>query len=371
MAEKIISLFNHKSGVGKTTLTYNVGAELAIHKGKKVLLIDADGQMNLTASMFGLSDTVEYSDERDRKWKKYLQKYMSFYDFVGKPKERKKMFCYQDKFNREFQGTLLENYNPVDDKCVFHLMTADEEYFALERTLYAYLRTDDLSREARDKVSEMVNKVKKLSECYDFILVDCSPSASSVLNGFFVLISHYFLCPLKCDFFSYQAMGKIGAIIENWEKLFRYCRSTTDSDCIDMKEKFLGIVVNETKKHNKQECDKVISEQSKRWAVRVNESINDFVMGSGRGNTVEENEFVRLYPSSHLYMITDETCNYTGKLKDIVDTAGIPFVLLNAEICKKYAGENLLRDSQENYKHNYEQYTAAISYIADGFIKLK
>lgn len=45
---KKIALFNHKGGVGKTTLTINI-AEAIAESGKKVLLVDADPQCNLTS----------------------------------------------------------------------------------------------------------------------------------------------------------------------------------------------------------------------------------------------------------------------------------------------------------------------------------
>jgi chromosome partitioning protein len=44
---KIISLINHKGGVGKTTTTLNLGAALA-GLGQQVLLVDNDPQANLT-----------------------------------------------------------------------------------------------------------------------------------------------------------------------------------------------------------------------------------------------------------------------------------------------------------------------------------
>ncbi len=47
MAQRIITFANHKGGVSKTTSTASVGACLAL-KGRKVLLIDLDGQANLT-----------------------------------------------------------------------------------------------------------------------------------------------------------------------------------------------------------------------------------------------------------------------------------------------------------------------------------
>lgn len=50
----IISVSNHKGGVGKTTTTVNIGAALAV-LGHKVLLIDLDPQANLSQSL-GLED---------------------------------------------------------------------------------------------------------------------------------------------------------------------------------------------------------------------------------------------------------------------------------------------------------------------------
>ena len=62
-----IAVFNHKGGVGKTTLTANLGAALA-EKGKRVLLLDTDPQCNLTSYLLAedvVDDLLDYSDSKN------------------------------------------------------------------------------------------------------------------------------------------------------------------------------------------------------------------------------------------------------------------------------------------------------------------
>jgi len=47
----VVSVLNYKGGVGKTTLTANIGAELA-SRGKSILLVDLDPQASLTFSFY-------------------------------------------------------------------------------------------------------------------------------------------------------------------------------------------------------------------------------------------------------------------------------------------------------------------------------
>jgi chromosome partitioning protein len=50
----LISLFNHKGGVSKTTTAFNLGWAMA-DRGKRVLIVDADPQCNLTGTVLGFA----------------------------------------------------------------------------------------------------------------------------------------------------------------------------------------------------------------------------------------------------------------------------------------------------------------------------
>jgi cellulose biosynthesis protein BcsQ len=56
----IISLFNHKGGVSKTTTAFNLGWALA-DRGHRVLIVDGDPQCNLTGTVLGFDGINDFA----------------------------------------------------------------------------------------------------------------------------------------------------------------------------------------------------------------------------------------------------------------------------------------------------------------------
>ena len=125
---KIISLFNHKGGVGKTTFTHNLAFTLA-NQNKNVLLIDADPQMNLTSAVLGFSDKVEYADGVESEWTKARRTYTNINDYLTAKLEDKQLplnlYHYIDK-----QQDLVQPRGKVS------LLCGDIQLFNIESYLY-------------------------------------------------------------------------------------------------------------------------------------------------------------------------------------------------------------------------------------------
>ncbi|MBP7184467.1 MAG: ParA family protein [Saprospiraceae bacterium] len=158
----IISLLNHKGGVGKTTSTINIGAGL-VELGKKVLLVDLDPQANLTLSL-------------------------------GIP--RQKVTIYE-----ALRGE------------------AELEPFTVKNGLDVITSTLDLSGAEMELVNEAGREylLRELFEPikmeYDFILIDCPPSLGLLtLNA--LTCSHQVIIPLQTEFLALQGLAKIKQVID-------------------------------------------------------------------------------------------------------------------------------------------------------------
>lgn len=159
---RIIALVNQKGGVGKTTTTINLGAGLAKH-GKRVLLIDLDPQANLTTSLgLGSEDSLYDSLVHGRKISEIVQ--------------RKSEYSVAPS-NISLSGAELE------------LSSVAGRELILKELLLCEI------------------------ENYDYILMDCPPSLGLLTLNALTVATEVFI-PVQTEFLALQGMSKLLQTIE-------------------------------------------------------------------------------------------------------------------------------------------------------------
>lgn len=158
----IISLLNHKGGVGKTTSAINIGAGL-VELGKRVLLIDLDPQANLTLSL-------------------------------GVPRQKYTI------------------YEALRGEAELHP-------FTVKPNMDVVISTLDLSGAEMELVNEagrefiMRELFVAVADRYDYIIIDCPPSLGLLtLNA--LTSSRYVMIPLQTEFLALQGLAKIKQVID-------------------------------------------------------------------------------------------------------------------------------------------------------------
>jgi chromosome partitioning protein len=182
---KVVSVINYKGGVGKTTLTANLGAELA-HRGKRVLLIDLDAQASLTFS-FITPDEWSRRYEAGGTIKAWFDSYEG-----GHPLPLEKLIETPERVSNRIRnpGKLDIIYSHLG------LINVDLE-------LATQLGGANLVQSKKNFISihrRLADGLHSLAEArdYDLVLIDCPPNFNIVTKTA-IIASDYILIPTRPD----------------------------------------------------------------------------------------------------------------------------------------------------------------------------
>lgn len=164
---KIISIANHKGGVGKTTTSVHIGVSLAEHWKKRVLLIDLDSQANLTMHFNIQSDEI-----------------LTIYDLL--------------KGERSIQDVIVE----VDG---LHIIPANLDLSGFEVELAGMTEREFVLKDILEPIKDN----------YDYIIIDCPPSLGFLTINALVASTDVFLA-VQTEFF---ALAGIKRLIETIQKI--------------------------------------------------------------------------------------------------------------------------------------------------------
>ena len=203
---KIITLYNHKGGVSKTTSTYNLASYLA-DTGKKVLMVDADPQCNLTE--VALAPVIQQLDA-----KAATSATAKINELPGT--------SVLDALNQRIKGDAaiidLSKVKPYKVRQNLYLLRGSVDLSSVE---------DDLAEAHVQRMSMRTNLMRTYvsigdflirlaeKEGYDYVFVDVGPSSGALTRAFFLVCDAFFL-PVAPDRFNVQAIGTLSTILNRW-----------------------------------------------------------------------------------------------------------------------------------------------------------
>ena len=163
----VITIFNNKGGVGKTTSAQNIGAALALFADQRTLIIDLDQQANLTMG-FGI---------------KLEDVHNNVADFIlGEASLEATKINYKD--------TTIDIL-PASSK----------------------LRKQASKIRAKDYPNSLGRALDKISSQYDYVVIDCPPAISAFSDVALIASDQYYV-PLQAEYFSYEGLRNLAGYME-------------------------------------------------------------------------------------------------------------------------------------------------------------
>jgi chromosome partitioning protein len=198
MSRPVLTFFNNKGGVGKTTLVAHV-ASMAARLGKTVVVIDLDPQANLTGSFLG-------EDQLEEIWNR-----------AKEPSANNTVYaCIRPL---QSTGDILDPSLMLVEKGLYLLpgaMSLASFEDDLSDTWTKTLGEDNLYRPFRIQTAFWQIAQKAAAQVSaDLIIVDVGPNLGAI-NRAALVASDFVAIPIGADLFSLQGLSNLGPTLRLW-----------------------------------------------------------------------------------------------------------------------------------------------------------
>lgn len=201
---KVITLFNNKGGVGKTTLCVNIASYLKKKYKKRILFLDADPQANSTQMMI----------PEDR-WNSFYEKQHSngtIMDFLAPLEEG-------DASIRILEIPYKET--DPDNRFEIDLIPGHPRLSVIEDILSdSWNKTVSGDLGGIRKTNWLKMLIESEKDNYDFLFIDLGPSLGA-LNRSILLNTDFVVIPMGSDIFSLVGIENISSWVGNWKRTYK------------------------------------------------------------------------------------------------------------------------------------------------------
>lgn len=283
MAPKIVTVFNNKGGVGKTTLTYHLAHALG-EIGKKVLLIDLDPQCNLSIIALQMEDIHEIWTPEDR----FIEDFAAYRATVGEtsfgraistPRSIHFLLKPTEDGTAELEKLpppviLSDNVAIVPGRLTLHLFEAKIG----ERWSGIY-QGDPLAIRTATRVRTIAHEYAAQNG-YEIVIFDTSPSLGA-LNRHLLSLADGFLIPCSPDLFSVYGIRNIGDALRTWRKqfesIFHFISDQKRASFPGSFVKFMGYTIYNAKRYSKYENDLNLARAHSNYALQIPSTIKESI----------------------------------------------------------------------------------------------
>ncbi|HNR64659.1 MAG TPA: AAA family ATPase [Atribacterota bacterium] len=291
---KIISIFNNKGGVGKTTLTYHLAYALS-EIGKKVLLIDLDPQSNLTLYGLSIDDIHDIWEEENP----FIEE--GFESTIRKIGEKEfNRILHKPKTIHFLLKPTEEGINDFD--ILPPLIDINNNLKLLPGRLTLHMYENKISVRWNDSYSgdplsiKTINKIRDISKKYsdknnfDFVIIDTSPNLGS-LNKVIISTVDGFIIPALPDMFSLYGIRNIGNSLKSWKEnfdtIYKLISEEKRKQFPENFVRFLGYTIYNARKYSRgKEWD--LAQAHYNFARQIPSTIKQYINEDIRKNLSEE-----------------------------------------------------------------------------------
>lgn len=192
-----IAMFNHKGGVGKTLSSYHLGWKLT-EKGHRVLLVDGDSQVNLTALALGAERFDSYYDDENTSNKNIKDGIAPV--FEGRPESIESFECPKALGNE-----------------LLYVLPGHAELSAYEGQLSLAQETGGTLSVLRNLPGALTALISSIENRYDieYTIIDLNPGLGAINQNLF-LTADSFIVPTNPDPFSKMAVKTLAEQVVKW-----------------------------------------------------------------------------------------------------------------------------------------------------------